>query len=88
MPHRASHAVFGRDRLDATLKHMSKDPAPTIRDLYPNFEERELTEAEDNLDRYLALALRIFERVESDPQADALTAGAGTLGSNSPQVRA
>ena len=38
--------------------------APSIRDLYPDFSEKELAEAEDNLDRYLALVLRIFERVE------------------------
>lgn len=65
---------------------MDKNPTPTIRDLYPHLSEKELTEAEDNLDRYLALVLRIFERVESeaDPQADLLTPHIGALGCNSP----
>ena len=53
---------------------MSKKNDPTTRDLYPDFSEKELVEAEDNLDRYLALVLRIFERTESqmDPQANPL----------------
>ena len=65
---------------------MSNGTAPTIRDLYPNFTEQEVAEAEDNLDRYLALVLRIFERMGLDPQPGPLTAGAGTVGSNSPQA--
>jgi len=61
--------------------------SPAIRDLYPGFTQEELSKAEENLDRYLALVLRIFERTESetDPQADQLTGGAGTVGSHSPQ---
>jgi len=60
---------------------MDKNPSPSIRDLYPDLTDKELTEAEDNLERYLALVLRIFERVEaeSSPQAGQLTPGAGTL---------
>ena len=69
---------------------MSKKADPTIRNLYPDFSEKEVAEAEDNLDRYLALVLRIFERKEweTDPQAARLTSGAGTLGSNSSQSSA
>ncbi len=69
---------------------MSKNADSAIRDLYPDFSEKEVAEAVDNLDRYLVLVLRIFERVESetDPQAARLTSGAGTLGSNSPQSSA
>jgi len=60
---------------------MDKEPAPTIRDLYPHFTEKELEDAEDNLDRYLRLVLRIFERmeVETNPQVDQLTPNTGTL---------
>jgi hypothetical protein len=39
---------------------------PTIRDLYPHFNEEQLAEAEDALDRYLEIVLRIFERLESE----------------------
>ena len=41
---------------------LDKQSAPTIRDLYPHYTENELAEAEDNLERYLTLVLRIFER--------------------------
>jgi len=44
-------------------------PAPPISKVYPHFSEEELTEAQDTLDRYLALAVRIYERVEADPTA-------------------
>lgn len=43
---------------------MEKKPAPTIRDLYPHFTDEQLAEAEDAHDRYLAIVLRIFERLE------------------------
>jgi hypothetical protein len=43
---------------------LDKKPALTIRDLYPDFTEKELAMAEDNLERYLTLVLRIFERRE------------------------
>jgi len=64
---------------------MSENATPPLRDLYPGLNEQELAEAEDNLDRYLALVLRIFERVQTDPQPDRLTDGDGTVGSHSPQ---
>ena len=69
---------------------MSKKANPTIRNLYPDFSEKEFAEAERNLDLYLALVLRILERVESEtnPQAGQLTRRAGTLGSSSPQPSA
>lgn len=50
---------------------MSENTAPTIHDLYPDLNQRELAEAEDNLDRYLALVLRIFERLELEENARA-----------------
>jgi hypothetical protein len=43
---------------------MSKDLPPTIRELYPRLNESELKKAEETLDRYIALMLRIFERIE------------------------
>ena len=43
--------------------------APTIRDLYPHLSEERLKEAEENLECYLALSLRIYERIWSDPAA-------------------
>lgn len=40
-----------------------------IRELYPGLEEGQLKEAEESLDRYLDLALRIYDRIRSDPAA-------------------
>lgn len=56
------------------LRH---DMPPNIHDLYPDLTEKELVEAEANLERYLALVLRIFERAELEtaPQADPLAPG-------------
>jgi hypothetical protein len=34
---------------------------PTIRDLYPHCTGKELREAEEHLDRYLEIMLRIFD---------------------------
>lgn len=61
--------------------HMDKKTTPTIRDLYPQFTDEELAEAEDNLDQYLTLVLRIFERLELEtiPPVEKLTPHAGTL---------
>lgn len=39
---------------------------PTIRDLYPRLSDQELAEAEDALERYVALVLRITERTLRD----------------------
>ena len=54
---------------------------PTIAELFPNLTPDELKEAEENLDRYLKLVLRIFERVEpeTNPQSAPLTPNEGTL---------
>lgn len=48
---------------------MDKKPAPTLRDLYPHLNEEQLAEVEDTWERYLALVLRIFERLESETDA-------------------
>ena len=42
------------------------DEPPTIRDLYPDYTEEQLQEAEENLERYIELVLRIYERRESE----------------------
>ena len=41
----------------------------TIRDLYPHLNEEQLKEAEENLERYLDLSIRMYERIRNDPQA-------------------
>ena len=51
---------------------MDNDSSPTIRDLYPDYTDQELAEAEDNLERYLKLVLGIFERRELE-KAERLT---------------
>lgn len=40
----------------------------TIRDLYPHLSEPELKEAEENLDRYFELVLRICERIQLEAE--------------------
>ena len=64
---------------------MENKPAPTIRDLYPDLNEAELAQVEDSLERYLALVLRIFERLESEADAKAghLTPDTGEIPCNS-----
>lgn len=48
---------------------MEKKPAPTLRDLYPDLNDGQLAEVEDSLERYLALVLRIYDRLESQTDA-------------------
>ena len=54
----------------------------TIHDLYPDQSEDWLKEAEENLERYLELVLRIYQRLREDPedssQFQALTASGKT----------
>jgi hypothetical protein len=46
------------------------DPSEELRTLYPEFSEEELEEAEENLNRYVNVVLRIYERIEAtDPEA-------------------
>lgn len=46
------------------MAHMS-----SIRTLYPHFNDAQLREAEDRLEQYLSLVMRIYERIRSDPVA-------------------
>ena len=60
---------------------MTRIDKPNIRELYPQLSEDEAENAEENLQQYLALVLRIFECVENGiyPQPDQLTSKNGTL---------
>ena len=60
---------------------MGKKADPTIRNLYPDFSEKEVAEAEDNLHRYLALVLRMFERKECETDHRRLS-GSGSRQNN------
>ncbi len=44
---------------------------PSIRNLYPRLSDEELAEAEENLDRYVEHALRMYERIKRDPETPA-----------------
>ena len=44
---------------------MEPDQPSTLRDLYPHFTDEQLEEAEANLERYLAVMMRIAERLRS-----------------------
>ena len=52
----------------ANQKSERKD-GPTIGDLYPALSDQQLKESEENLERYLELALRIYDRIRSDPES-------------------
>ncbi len=62
---------------------LDKEPGLTIRDLYPHYTDEELAEAEDNLERYLTLVLRIFERRELEKPGQ-LTDDTDTLSYEAP----
>lgn len=65
-----------------------KQAPPTIKELFPFLNPEELKEAEENLDLYLKLVLRILERMESNPQVVALTRNDGMLSCTPPQPEA
>jgi len=47
----------------------ASDTSPSFTDLFPEIEKDKLREAEENIDRYLELVLRIYNRIKEDPQA-------------------
>jgi hypothetical protein len=59
------------------------DTKQDMRLLYPRLSKEELLQAEDNLDQYLLLLLRIYERIKADPESyarfRALTGKSSTL---------
>jgi len=74
LPERLALHAFRKDAGPLFYPHMvnrktDKEKDITIRDLYPHLNEEQLKEAEDNLERYLELVLRIYERIQKDPQA-------------------
>lgn len=48
----------------------TQDPV-TIRDLYPDFTEEQLEQAESNLRRYIAVMVRIYERILCEQGSEA-----------------
>jgi hypothetical protein len=46
------------------------DIVPLIRSLYPNSTEEELRDAQQALSEYVAVVLRIFDRLEAEKQSD------------------
>jgi hypothetical protein len=60
----------GKFAADVPALPVSKQPSQqALRELYPSLDETHLQEAEENLTRYVALALRIYERIQADPEA-------------------
>jgi hypothetical protein len=49
-------------------KPQDERTVPTIYDLYPTLSEQEAIEAQENLRRYVQLALEIYERIRENPQ--------------------
>ena len=41
----------------------------TLRELYPHLTEEQLEEAEENIEGYLEVVLRMYERIRNDPVA-------------------
>jgi hypothetical protein len=69
LPTRASKPALGKDLFPFRLLAMSDTAGITLRRLYPHLNERDIKTAEENLDRYLELALRVYERIRQDPLA-------------------
>jgi hypothetical protein len=72
LPIMARIAVYDESTAGFRFTYMDNKPAPTIRDLYPNLNYEQLAEVEDTWERYLALVLRIFERLESQSDSPAI----------------
>lgn len=61
--------VFVLNTRRLTLALMPKERGLAIKDLYPHLNDEQLKEAEQNLDEYLEIVLRIYDRILSDPKA-------------------
>jgi hypothetical protein len=44
-------------------------PEPTIQSLFPSFTPEEYRRAEENIEVYLGLVIRVYRRISQDPQA-------------------
>jgi hypothetical protein len=70
LPSAASSVAFPA-RSDAVFcRQMDKNEiSPRFRKLYPTLNEEQLREAQENLDRFLEVVLRVCQRIQSDPDA-------------------
>jgi hypothetical protein len=59
--------VAGSNRMSPNAPN--PQPEKTLRQLYPHLSDSQLEEANENLRQYVALAVRVFERLELDPDA-------------------
>jgi hypothetical protein len=68
---------------------MQNDKPITIRDLYPQMTEEELAVAEANLRRYVALIVRIYDRLQSEGKSwpRSLNRADLTLSGDDPKIR-
>ncbi len=48
---------------------MATPQTPTIKSLFPELSETEVRDAEQNVDAYLALVIRVYKRISQDPKA-------------------
>jgi len=72
VPSAVSFVVLGNHAGVASWDHMespARQPEIALRGLFPKLAEIDLPKAEANLDEYLALALRIWIRLQADPEA-------------------
>ena len=53
------------------MKKVEQTKYITFKDLYPQLSPEELLEAEENMNRYIELCLRIYTRIKADPQESA-----------------
>ena len=74
----------GEYRIVPTSTVMRIDPPAfksklTLRQLYPHLSDSQVSEADEMLSQYVSFALRVFQRIEQDPDAwarfQALTVG-------------
>ncbi len=47
----------------------SPNPEPTIQTLFPDLTPEEAKRAEENIEEYLALVVRVYTRISREPQA-------------------
>lgn len=50
---------------------MEKESASLVQRLWPELRDEQVAEAEENLDQYVRLALRMYDRILKDPDAHA-----------------
>jgi len=54
------------------MTNQDKKPPISLEHLYPGQTSEWYAEAQDNFDAYLALIIRIYDRIRADPEAYAL----------------